>query len=206
MAGDGDAVSRVRVYRSYRLSPRAHVVGDALLPDSYGRAWSLDCFRAVKQVITLLFLPPSSDHHTPAMAYTLYSLIIAQHPPTTQDYRLGDLGIDWIDYHSEKEIPQDVPPPPKDIKRPGDDAPPRRFTQGTTALGPGIVHLFRHAAQLLPDEGSKAEGEDGTLVAVLAVPRWMVRPLLVPGLVVALILGVGLCRVRRVVGRVEYPS
>lgn len=145
------------------------------------------------------------------MAYTLYSLIIAQHPPTTQDYRLGDLGIDWIDYHSEKEIPQDnVPkprdPPTRDVKRPSDDVPPRRFTQGTTALGPGIVHLFRHAAQLLPDEGSKAEGEDGTLVAVLAVPRWMVRPLLVPGLVVALILRVGFCRVRRVVGRVEYPS
>lgn len=109
---------------------------------------------------------------------TLYSLIIAQHPPSTQDYRLGELGIDWIDYHSEKEIPQDVPKPTvKEVKDVVDDAPPRRFTQGMTALGPGIVHLFRHAATLLPEEGTKAEGEDGTLVAVLAVPRWMVSRL-----------------------------
>lgn len=103
---------------------------------------------------------------------SLYSLIIAQHPPTTPDYRLGALGIDWIDYHSEKEIPQDLPLKAVKLDQ-GDAAPPRRFTRGSTALGPGIVHLFRHA--VVPPQ-QEAEGEDGTLVAVLAVPRWMVRP------------------------------
>lgn len=108
----------------------------------------------------------------------LYSLIIAQHPsaPPTPDYRLGPLHIEWIDYHSEKEIPPDT-----------DDAPPssspkaakhdRRFTRGTTSLPPGTVHLFRHSPPIhAADEGTQAdeaEGADGTLVGVLAVPLWM---------------------------------
>lgn len=111
---------------------------------------------------------------------SVYSLIIAQHPQETRDYRSGPLRIDWIDYHGEKEIPQqqqDVPAKPvKDVKPNTDvDSPPRRFTQGTTSLGPGIVHLFRHASLplSLPEAGTAAEGEDGTLVAVLAVPLWM---------------------------------
>lgn len=105
----------------------------------------------------------------------LYSLIIAQHPPKTRDYRLGDLGIEWIDYHDEKEILQDGQEPRG--KDSGEDVLERRFTRGTTLLGPGIVHLFRHSAPVKPAEEGEtvAEGEDGTLVAVLAVPLYMVR-------------------------------
>lgn len=74
--------------------------------------------------------------------------------------------------------------------------------QGTSQVGRGVVHLFRHAppAHLIAsleshpvgegsgsgtsgtksggkDEwgGEKAEGEDGSLIAILAVPAWM-RP------------------------------
>lgn len=130
-------------------------------------------------LLLLLLFPPSSPPMTP-----LYSLIIACHPtpPPTRDYRLGSLDIEWIDYHGEKEIHDDSPPAsPKAVKqdvkhresvREGTGAPGRRFTRGTTALGPGIVHLFRHSPP--PDSeggtgGKRAEGEDGTLVGVLAV-------------------------------------
>lgn len=162
---------------------------------------------------------------------SLYSLIIAQHspsPPSPQpppDYRTGSLTIDWIDYHGEKEIfahdennSKNTPGTSTDDlakKQNGrnegsllngfaEEEPllARRSTRGTTSLGPGILHLFRHAPPLtvletleagdLPttvaadrrgsvdDDGSVDEtertapdGEDGTLVAVLAVPEWM---------------------------------
>lgn len=128
----------------------------------------------------------------------LYSLIIAQHPtpPATPDYRLGELNIEWIDYHSEKEIRDRVgeseedgkaaltTPSPK-LGKPDATAPQRRFTQGTTSLGPGIVHFFRHSPPNPQTQGppgreaesqqscEQAEGEDGTLVGILAVPTWM---------------------------------
>jgi hypothetical protein len=134
----------------------------------------------------------------------LYSLIIAQHPtpPQTPDYRLGALNIEWIDYHSEKEIRDGDGESEEDEKDGKDEkeglttmtkggktngnALQRRFTQGTTALGPGIVHLFRHSppdphsqgppgpqGTELQEAESQAEGEDGTLVGILAVPTWM---------------------------------
>ena len=67
---------------------------------------------------------------------------------------------------------------------------------GTTSVGRGVVHLFRHApppmliasldAHPIGESstsagkggdwaGDKAEGEDGSLIAILAVPAWM-RP------------------------------
>ena len=68
---------------------------------------------------------------------------------------------------------------------------------GVTQVGRGVVHLFRHAppASLIASldghpvgeasgtsskaggewDGDRAEGEDGSLIAILAVPAWM-RP------------------------------
>lgn len=166
---------------------------------------------------------------------SLYSLIIAQHSPSPPnprppDYRAGNLTIDWIDYHGEKEIFAHEEDGHGDSnngvdgmrgmeglgKRQssssghgsmygfGEEEPSlaRRSTRGTTSLGPGIIHLFRHAPPLtvletleagdLPasvtldrrgsvdddasvegTERTAPDGEDGTLVAVLAVPEWM---------------------------------
>lgn len=62
--------------------------------------------------------------------------------------------------------------------------------RGASELGPGVIHLFKHpppehlSTEIALDEsgegvgddgGEEAEGADGTLVAVLAVPGWM-RP------------------------------
>ncbi|KAE8541623.1 hypothetical protein D1P53_001792 [Cryptococcus gattii VGV] len=73
------------------------------------------------------------------------------------------------------------------------------YAQGISSLGSGVVHLFRHAPppSLIADidnhpfgsssrsageasskqgwSGESAEGEDGSLIAILAVPAWM-RP------------------------------
>ncbi|KIR42104.1 BRCA1-associated protein [Cryptococcus deuterogattii 99/473] len=73
------------------------------------------------------------------------------------------------------------------------------YAQGISSLGTGVVHLFRHAPppSLIADidnhpfgsssrsageasskqgwSGESAEGEDGSLIAILAVPAWM-RP------------------------------
>ncbi|XAO26287.1 hypothetical protein I312_105123 [Cryptococcus bacillisporus CA1280] len=73
------------------------------------------------------------------------------------------------------------------------------YAQGISSLGTGVVHLFRHAPppSLIADidnhpfgsssrsageasskqgwSGENAEGEDGSLIAILAVPAWM-RP------------------------------
>lgn len=73
------------------------------------------------------------------------------------------------------------------------------YAQGISSLGTGVVHLFRHSPppSLIADidnhpfgsssrsagetsskegwSGENAEGEDGSLIAILAVPAWM-RP------------------------------
>jgi BRCA1-associated protein len=184
----------------------------------------------------------------------LYSIVISRRESddagADRDYRAGDLCIEWVDYHSEKDIGNQEPgleslstgPPgsatlsPKPAKQtsslsvdggtdvsnqpgarplcrspasehgPGIPYPVQRQTQGTTELGPGIIHLFKHSQPLsllealeadLASGGSKtddtkerkasyeskvagkvevqadAEGQDGTLIAILAVPIWM---------------------------------
>jgi BRCA1-associated protein len=178
----------------------------------------------------------------------LYSIIIAleeQHDSSERDYREGDICIDWVDYHSEKDVgnqelgsgglvsrakPSPVPahqavtssplsPNASDhsekVRKPlsrsatsesglGVPYPVQRQTQGTTELGPGVIHLFKHAQPLsllesleadlskpkddktkgderpegnaqtsTPTANVDAEGQDGTLIAILAVPIWM---------------------------------
>lgn len=184
----------------------------------------------------------------------LYSIVIARQESDDagqdRDYREGDLCIDWVDYHSEKDVNnQDLgitrpratsgaatlapnptkhantsprsrnpelegEPGPRPLSRspasehgPGIPYPVQRQTQGTTELGPGVIHLFKHAQPLsllesleadMASSGDKterddkakkggsrekvagkadaqadAEGQDGTLIAILAVPIWM---------------------------------
>lgn len=158
----------------------------------------------------------------------LYSIVIALEStdPSTRldkddvqnDTRQGDLWIDWVDYHSEKEIQaqqqsyqqqqQSGPSSPTiKLKRLDTDPasvipfPRPRQTQGTTELGLGVIHLFVHStplsllesfeaqvttrttgegihepgqtAQSQEPESRQAEGQDGTLIAILAVPAWM---------------------------------
>jgi len=178
----------------------------------------------------------------------LYSIVIAlkeQDTTSERDYREGDICIDWVDYHSEKDVgnqelgsgdlvskakPSPVPAHEavtssplspnasdhsgkarKPLSRSATSEsglsvpyPVQRQTQGTTELGPGVIHLFKHAQPLSllesleaglskpKDEKTKgaerdklsiepsaqmanadAEGQDGTLIAILAVPIWM---------------------------------
>lgn len=181
----------------------------------------------------------------------LYSIVIAVHPSdedltvdTKEDWRLGEIQVDWVDFTREKAIDQDeyqrpnMPPEPSTGRKkgstkanvPGASVKPERkkktdpdslslqpllahfpgpnpldssVAQGTSQVGRGVVHLFRHAppAHLIAsleshpvgegsesgsgtsghqggkDEwsGERAEGEDGSLIAILAVPAWM-RP------------------------------
>jgi BRCA1-associated protein len=181
----------------------------------------------------------------------LYSIIIAVHPSdeeqtpdTKEDWRLGEIQVDWVDFTREKAIDQDQyqrPNMPSSEEAatgrkkgstkpsvPGSASKPERkkksdpdslslqpllahfpgpnpldssVAQGTSQVGRGVVHLFRHAppAHLIAsleshpvgegssssghqggggkDEwsGERAEGEDGSLIAILAVPAWM-RP------------------------------
>nr|XP_019043840.1 BRCA1-associated protein [Kwoniella bestiolae CBS 10118]OCF22770.1 BRCA1-associated protein [Kwoniella bestiolae CBS 10118] len=187
----------------------------------------------------------------------LYSLIIAIHSSDSdqaqkQDWRLGDIDVDWVDFTQEKSIdkmpttstthgsssssapqirrkPHPVTPtrtipgsslkpsPSSSKKPPSTDelslqpllahypTPPHStgpnildssFASGISELGRGVVHLFKHpppasliasidshpvgegskTPQLQNDlVGEKAEGEDGSLIAILAVPAWM-RP------------------------------
>lgn len=175
----------------------------------------------------------------------VYSIIIEVHPDNEnpeqpgQDWRLGDISVDWVDLirekssdrawqeedHQPKERVEKHPtvpgamtkvtskPSPRHRKktRPesADDlslqpllahiAGPNPFeassSSGVTHVGNGVVHLFKHAppASLIarldgqngeassgpPDpEGwadENAEGGDGSLIAILAVPAWM-RP------------------------------
>lgn len=200
-----------------------------------------------------------------------YSIVIAIHSPEPaesseepiDDWRLGEINVDWVDFTREKSI--DMPPeapasststtspaagPSSSSSRrkgptqkpvPGSSATAAASTsttskkkpsstdpdalslqpllahfpgpnpldssvaQGVSAVGRGVVHLFRHAppAHLIAsldghpvgegsgsgsrsaerprsvskDEwsGDRAEGEDGSLIAILAVPAWM-RP------------------------------
>jgi hypothetical protein len=200
----------------------------------------------------------TSHHHVlRTMSITskshFYSIVIAVHPSAeeltadeAQDWRLGEIKVDWVDFTREKTIDQDQPlrmPPqitdtagrkkgsrsvpvpgssstsstskPERKKKPSDpDALSLQpllahfpgpnpldssVAQGTSQVGRGVVHLFRHAppAHLIAsleshpvgegsgssasgkgkDEwsGDRAEGEDGSLIAILAVPAWM-RP------------------------------
>jgi BRCA1-associated protein len=159
----------------------------------------------------------------------LYSIVIAlndQNASTAEgDYREGDICIDWVDYHSEKDVAgQSLSPDglaqkerspvpgrrplsrsPGSENAPGVAYPVQRQTQGTTELGPGVIHLFKHdqplsllqsleADMTSKSKGEKeitnhqsksgqailskavtvdAEGQDGTLIAILAVPIWM---------------------------------
>lgn len=175
----------------------------------------------------------------------VYSIVIEVHPDNEnpeqqgQDWRLGDISVDWVDLIREKssdrawqedDHPQEehvekhptVPgamtktttkpsPRHRKKKRPEsiDDlslqpllahiAGPNPFeassSSGVTHVGNGVVHLFKHAppASLIArlegqnGEGSSgppdpegwadenAEGGDGSLIAILAVPAWM-RP------------------------------
>ncbi|BEI79929.1 hypothetical protein CcaverHIS002_0104580 [Cutaneotrichosporon cavernicola] len=186
----------------------------------------------------------------------IYSIIIEIHPNSEtpdqpgQDWRLGDITVDWIDLTRDKSVDHscdhpDSPStatslnPPSPTKRPvpgamvNNSSPakprtkPRRkresrptsdipelpdalslqpllahiagpnpvaasTSSGVTHVGNGVVHLFRHAppaslvARLEGQNGESshrtegyasehAEGEDGSLVAILAVPAWM-RP------------------------------
>lgn len=197
-----------------------------------------------------------------------YSIVIAIHPTEedaelsspAEDWRLGDINVDWVDFTREKSVDQrnDMPPnshsaststaPVNGSARrkgagqrhvPGSGSPiagerksrpsaasdpdslslqpllahfpgpnplDSSVAKGVSAVGRGVVHLFRHAppAHLIAsleshpigegsgsgagssgrgvggvskDEwsGDRAEGEDGSLIAILAVPAWM-RP------------------------------
>ena len=199
-----------------------------------------------------------------------YSIVIAIHPSEEdtyteqeiEDWRLGEINVDWVDFTREKSLDQETemapPPPPespaqshtqprqspaglsrrkgggaqrgsipgsgvattgasdrdRDRKKrptsdpdslslqplvahfPGPNPLDSSVAQGVSEVGRGVVHLFRHAppAHLIASleshpvgEGSgrsgtkddwggdRAEGEDGSLIAILAVPAWM-RP------------------------------
>lgn len=183
-------------------------------------------------------------HHQHDLMSTqdIYSLIIAVHPDSEtsegQDWRLGDITVDWVDFTREKSVDQPShsnshesprlsgmalsnlnsqreggssstdPKPKRKPKRRQKETPDSLSLQPLLALGPnpvdaslssgitqvgnGVVHLFRHApppslvARLEGQNGESsaraegwagehAEGEDGSLVAILAVPAWM-RP------------------------------
>jgi BRCA1-associated protein len=165
----------------------------------------------------------------------LYSIVLAVHPSEddstlgpVEDWRLGDIQVDWVDFTREKAIDKDqyhskMPQPtetststrkkkPSDPDSlslqpllahfPGPNPLDSSVAQGTSQVGRGVVHLFRHAppAHLIAsleshpvgegsgsgtsgtksggkDEwgGEKAEGEDGSVFAILAVTAWM-RP------------------------------
>lgn len=174
----------------------------------------------------------------------LYSIVIAVHPSDdddsvlgpAEDWRLGDIQVDWVDFTREKTIDKDQyqskmpqttetstrkkagsskvdkkkkPSDPDSLSLqpllahfPGPNPLDSSAAQGTSQVGRGVVHLFRHAppAHLIAsleshpvgegsgsgtsgtksggkDEwsGERAEGEDGSLIAILAVPAWM-RP------------------------------
>ncbi|OCF61489.1 BRCA1-associated protein [Kwoniella mangroviensis CBS 10435] len=177
----------------------------------------------------------------------LYSLIIAIHSPDPalpleddigQDWRLGEIDVDWIDFTQEKSSdkvqPTPAPSSSQGRKKHNPSMPSRNtpssskknpttvddlslqpllahypnpstgpnildssFASGISELGRGVVHLFKHpppasliasidshpigegsntSQQLHSDLiGEKAEGEDGSLIAILAVPAWM-RP------------------------------
>lgn len=174
----------------------------------------------------------------------LYSIVIAVHPSgddeslgPVEDWRLGDIQVDWVDFTREKTIDKDqyhssMPSTTETSTRkkttsqagsskvkkssdpdslslqpllahfPGPNPLDSSVAKGTSQVGRGVVHLFRHAppAHLIAsleshpvgegsgsgtsgtksggkDEwsGERAEGEDGSLIAILAVPAWM-RP------------------------------
>ena len=216
----------------------------------------------------------SSSNYGPLGALAMineavYSLVIAIHqaePCAPEDWRLGDITVDWVDFTREKSLDKSAPPPPSSafmttttrkasssfntvpgsgshsqlysangLSRPVTKASGSRKRQstptssaahkgltdpdalslqplvahfpspnpldtsvdsGSHTVGRGVVHLFRHApapsviasidahpvgesssAGLEQGEwaGERAEGEDGSLVAILAVPAWM-RP------------------------------
>lgn len=176
----------------------------------------------------------------------VYSIIIEVHPDNEnpeqpgQDWRLGDISVDWVDLIREKssdrarqeddehqetdqvekhpavpgamtKVASKPSPRHRKKKRPEsiDDlslqpllahiAGPNPFeassSSGVTHVGNGVVHLFKHAppagliARLEGQNGEassgppdpegwadeNAEGGDGSLIAILAVPAWM-RP------------------------------
>lgn len=191
----------------------------------------------------------------------LYSIIIAIQPDydsfdetaqgsAEEDWRLGDIEVDWVDFTREKstEVSRTMPevsgassrsagasgtrrkptsnrtipgappseerpsqskkrPTPDDLSLqpllahfPGPNPLDSSVAKGVTQVGRGVVHLFRHpspagliasldahpvgesskAAAKAGKEGGdwagdRAEGEDGSLIAILAVPAWM-RP------------------------------
>jgi BRCA1-associated protein len=190
-----------------------------------------------------------------------YSIVIAVHPIEedsetdserleVNDWRLGEIKVDWVDFTREKAVEPTMPSEPvqgttsaqgsrkkvsgisKTIPGSGSGSKPTSererkkkpssldpdslslqpllahfpgpnpldssVAQGVSEVGRGVVHVFRHAppAHLIAsleshpvgegsgsatagskDEwgGEKAEGEDGSLIAILAVPAWM-RP------------------------------
>jgi BRCA1-associated protein len=162
----------------------------------------------------------------PTASSQLYSIVIALRPEGVvatkdRDGREGDLCIDWIDYHSEKEVASDdtgldaetdswrykakgLGTVRKD-ENTEQQAPVRRQTQGTTELGSGVLHYLKHSQPLglleslevkyngidlsgkkdpgtnredtrgLAEEADKVipEGQDGTLIAILAVPAYL---------------------------------
>jgi BRCA1-associated protein len=173
----------------------------------------------------------------------LYSIVIALHPlaqdntekavardtteSSTEDWRLGDINIEWMDFAQNDALGNELAEnmstihfsPPTSTSQivtvdPDERRPsalpadtessqvllayhpplPTNVTTGTSELGPGVVHLFKHPppvgtlneiassyASAVPaqnetvDARDEAEGADGTLLAVLAVPAWM-RP------------------------------
>lgn len=178
----------------------------------------------------------------------VFSIVIEVHPDSEnadqpgQDWRLGDISVDWVDLIREKSVDQQpdeeaqretgghdrpmkhptVPgamtkvatkPSPRHRKKIRPEsaeelslqpllahiAGPNPFeassSSGVTHVGNGVVHLFKHAppasliarlegqngetsAGPLDPEGwadANAEGGDGSLIAILAVPAWM-RP------------------------------
>lgn len=194
----------------------------------------------------------------------IYSIVIQVHPDSeeeqepsvTDDWRLGDITVDWVDFTREKSTdkrerngegerlshrrqskeyeqdptrtvpgaapamtahahrvskphkpspakrrPKPAPESPSDLSLqpllghiPGPNPVDATTSDGCTDVGRGVVHLFRHPppASVIarlnspgessrgPDDpeqwaGEHAEGEDGSLIAILAVPAWM-RP------------------------------
>lgn len=188
-------------------------------------------------------------------SFQLYSVVIAVHPQVLespadayQDWRVGDITVDWVDFTREKTVdgmtkgpsmqsnhnglgrkkgssPSQAIPrqagshpkiqtaeltkragrtsvPPEDLSLqplvghfPGPNPLETSVASGLTNVGRGVLHLFRHAppSTLVASldahpvgessssskgnewSGERAEGEDGSLVAILAVPAWM-RP------------------------------
>ena len=176
----------------------------------------------------------------------LYSIIIDHHPeentadPSTTDWRLGEITVDWVDFTREKSVDREMSipslqPRPSGSKKkngskpvpgaglsssqayqaefkhpspdslslqpllahfPGPNPLDSSVASGVSSVGRGVVHLFRHAppatliealeahpvgetSRATKERGewaaNRAEGEDGSLIAILAVPAWM-RP------------------------------